>query len=70
MRVRVSDPALCGDLVEFLGSTGCETIQTGSSMLAVALADPLPYGAARMELDYRLAEWRDRNAPASAIVID
>jgi hypothetical protein len=70
MRVRVSDPRLVSDLLDFLRGADCEAIRLGRTMVAVAIAQPLPYETARMELDFRLGEWRERHADAHAHVVD
>jgi|Tabmets5t2r1_1033131.scaffolds.fasta_scaffold46768_2 hypothetical protein len=70
MRVRVSDPQLVSDLLDFLKRADCDAIQLGQNMVAVALARALPYETARMELDFRLSEWRARHSGAHAHVID
>jgi hypothetical protein len=70
MRIRVSDAALIGDLVDYLRRNGCEAIQTGSHVVAVSLSHVLPYEAARVELDFRIADWRVGHEEATAVVID
>jgi hypothetical protein len=70
MRVRVSDPHLVSDLLDFLRGADCEAIRLGQTMVAVAIAQPLPYETARMELDFRLGEWRARHADAHVHVVD
>lgn len=70
MRIRISDPALIGDLLEYLRHNDCLAIQTGRSMVAVSLMDGLSYDAARLELDFRLADWLLGHADVSTVVID
>lgn len=70
MRVRVNDPHLVSDLLDFLRGSNCEAIQLGQNMVAVALAQSLPYETARMELDFRLGEWRSRHSDAHVHVVD
>jgi hypothetical protein len=70
MRVRVSDPALLEDLLDYLRGNGCQVIQTSENMVAVALSDSLPYDAARLELDFQLADWLRERPDARAVVYD
>jgi hypothetical protein len=70
VRVRISDPDLSEDLLAYLARSGCLAVKTGPRVLAVSAAPSLSYDAARMEIELRLTEWRARNAPASADVID
>jgi hypothetical protein len=70
MRIRVSDPALVGDLLEYLMRCGCEVMQTGRDIIAASFSHPFPYDAARLELDFHLADWREMQTGASAVVID
>jgi hypothetical protein len=70
MRIRISDPELARDLLDYLGRNECVAIQTGREIVAVSLSQPLPYDAARVALDFRLAEWRGRHSHVRAVVID
>jgi hypothetical protein len=70
MRVRVSDPALAADLGKHLRRADCDVLQMSARVLAVALRDPLPYETARLAVKLRLEDWRERNAPANAVLID
>jgi len=70
MRIRVSDPVLIGDLLDHLLGNGCLAIQMSRNMVAVSFSDGLPYDAARLELDFHLADWLLRHADGSAVVID
>jgi hypothetical protein len=70
MRIRISDPALAGDLLDYLARNDCVAIQTGSDLVAVSLSHPLPYDVARMELDVRLAGWRGMHSSVRTVVID
>jgi hypothetical protein len=70
MRIRISDSALIGDLLEYLRGNDCLAIQTSTNIVAVSLADGLPYDAARLELDLHLSDWLVGHADASAVVID
>ena len=70
MRIRVSDPALINDLVEYLRRDDCDAVQTGRNVVAVSLSHALPNDTARCELDFRLCDWRLEQPDATAIVID
>jgi hypothetical protein len=70
MRIRVSDPALINDLVEYLLRKDCDVIKTSRNVVAVSLSHALPYDAARFELDFHLADWRLGQPGTTAIVID
>jgi hypothetical protein len=70
MRVRVSDPALLDDLLDYLLANGCNAIRTSENMVAVAFSDGLPYEAARLELDFQLTDWLRTHADAGAVVFD
>lgn len=70
MRIRVSDPALINDLVEYLQRKDCDVVQTSRNVVAVSLLNALPYDAARFELDFRLGDWRLGQPGATAVVID
>jgi hypothetical protein len=70
MRIRVSDPALLEDLLDYLRGNGCEGIQLSENMVAVAFSDGLPYEAARLELDVELSDWLRGHADARAVVFD
>jgi hypothetical protein len=70
VRVRISHPELSEDLLGYLARSGCLAVRTGVRVLAVSADPSLSYDAARMDVELRLTEWRARNAPASADVID
>ncbi len=70
MRIRISDPRLVSELLDFLRRSNCTAVQTSSDMLAVSIPEPLPYEVARMELDLYLAEWHARHSDARAVLID
>ena len=69
VRIRVSQPALVPDLVEFLGRALCTTESVRGSVVEVAL--PNADGArARRELDLYLAAWRGLHPPVEATILD
>jgi hypothetical protein len=70
VRIRVSQPALVPDLVEFLGRALCRTDAVHGSVVEVALPS-VPDGArARRDLDLYLAAWRGLHPPVEATIID
>ncbi|MGH3073085.1 MAG: hypothetical protein ACRDNB_12575 [Gaiellaceae bacterium] len=69
MRIRVSQPALVPDLVEFLGRALCETESVRGSVVEVALPS-VDRTRARRDLDLYLAAWRGLHPPVEATIID
>lgn len=70
MRIRISNPALVGDLLDFLRASNCLVMQTSRDILSVAFSDPLRYEIALLELELQLSDWRARHANVRAVVID
>ena len=70
MRIRVSDPALAADLLDFLQRSGCVAMQMGIDMFAVSIPKPLSYVAARLELELYLSDWRTWHSEVGTVVID
>ena len=70
MRIRVSDPGLMRDLLDYLRRKDCVAIQTSRDIAAVSFSQAFPYDAARLELDLHLGDWLLRNQGATAVVID
>jgi hypothetical protein len=70
MRIRISEPALVGDLLDYFRRNDCVAIRTGRDTVAVSLVDELPYEAARYAIGFRLADWLLGHADASAGIID
>ena len=70
MRIRISDPALAPDLLDFLQRSDCVAIQMSTDMFAVSIPKPLNYVAARLELELYLSEWRTRHSDVGTVVID
>jgi hypothetical protein len=70
MRIRISEPTLVGDLLEYFRRSDCVAIQTGTDTVAVSLVDQLPYDAARYAIGFRLLDWLGGHAEASAAIID
>ena len=70
MRIRVSQPALVPDLVEFLGRALCTTQSVRGSVVEVAVPGAGDGARARRELDLYLAAWRGLNPPVETTIID
>jgi hypothetical protein len=70
MRIRMSDPALAADLLDFLQRSDCVAIQMGIDMFAVSIPKPLSYVAARLELELYLSDWRTWHSEVGTVVID
>jgi hypothetical protein len=70
VRIRVSQPALVPDLVEFLGRAFCRTESVHGSVVEVALPSAADGARARRELDLYLAAWRGLHPPVEARIID
>lgn len=70
MRVRVSQPALVPDLVEFLGRAFCRTESVRGSVLEVALPGSPDAARARRELDLYLAAWAGLHPPVEATILE
>jgi hypothetical protein len=66
MTVRVSNPALVGNLAGFLRRAGCIASISDGGQLLVAIPKSLREDAARMELDLYLRTWEVLNEPATA----
>jgi hypothetical protein len=45
-------------------------MQTSRTIVAASLEPSIPYGAARLELDFHVSDWRGGQPNASAIVLD
>lgn len=70
MRIRVSQPALVPDLVEFLGRALCRTEWVRGSLVEVALPSVHDGVRARRELDLYLAAWRGLHPPVEATIVE
>jgi hypothetical protein len=70
MRIRLSNPALIGDLVDYLRQNDCEAMPLGRNLVAVSLSHALPYDAALLELDLHLGDWALEHAGAGAVILD
>jgi hypothetical protein len=70
VRIRVSQPALVPDLVEFLGRASCTTESVRGSVVEVVLPNVADRARARRDLDLYLAAWRGLHPPVEATIID
>lgn len=70
MRIRVSQPALVPDLVEFLGRAFCRTEAVHGAVLEVTLPSVGDRTRARRDLDLYLAAWRGLHPPVETTIID
>jgi hypothetical protein len=70
VRIRVSQPALVPDLVEFLGRAFCTTESVHGSVLEVALPSAVDGARARRELDLYVAAWRGLHPSVDATILD
>ena len=58
MRVWIGDPALLGDLAEWLRDSGCVVEEEGPKTLRVSIPKSLREDAARLELALYLSTWQ------------
>lgn len=70
VRIRVSQPALVPDLVEFLDRALCTTESVRGSVVEVAIPSIGDAERARRDLDLYLAAWRGLHPPVEATIID
>lgn len=70
VRIRVSQPALVPDLVEFLDRALCTTESVRGSVVEVAIPSVGDAERARRDLDLYLAAWRGLHPPVEATIID
>jgi len=70
MRIRLNNPALTGDLVDYLRQNDCEAMAMGPNLVAVSLSHAFPYDAARLEIGVHLGDWALENGNAGAVILD
>jgi hypothetical protein len=70
VRIRVSQPALVPDLVEFLGRALCRTDSVQGSIVDVAVPGSADRARERRELDLYLAAWRGLHPPVETTILD
>ena len=70
MRVRISDPALLRDLLDFLRRTECVAEQASADSLDVFVPHAPSAAQARREVDVYLATWRARHPGVNAEVFE
>lgn len=66
MRVKISDPALVDDLVEFLSRSGCIAHAQDETTILVSIPRSLREDAAELELDLYLQVWQATHPEAHA----
>lgn len=66
MRVKLSDPALVDDLVDFLSRSGCIAQAEDETTLLVSIPKSLREDAAALELDLYLRVWEATHLEAQA----
>jgi hypothetical protein len=69
MRVRVSDPALLGDLQRYLHAAECEVEQAGDDALDVSIPRAPSDEHARREVAIYIQAWRAMNPGARAEIV-
>ena len=69
MRVRVSDPALLGDLQRYLRSAECVVEQSDDDALDVSMPRAPSDDQARREVDIYLQTWQAMNPGARAEIV-
>ena len=70
MRVRVSDPALLGDLQRYLRAAECVAEQSGDDTLEVSIPRAPSDEQARREVDIYMKAWRAMNLGARVEIVD
>jgi hypothetical protein len=58
VRLRLDDPALVENLLDFLGRRGCPGEREGEDVIDVELPPGLDFDEARLELDLYLRVWQ------------
>lgn len=70
MRVQISDPALLGDLLDFLRRAECVAEPTSADTLDVFIPRAPSAAQAGREVDLYLASWRARHPGVAANVLE
>jgi hypothetical protein len=70
VKVRVSNPALVKDLIEFLGRARCETAEVHGAVLDVDLPGVSDRAVARRDLNLYLAAWCGLHPRAEARILE
>jgi hypothetical protein len=70
MKVRVSNPALVTDLVEFLGRARCETAGVHGAVFDVIVPGISDTTIMRRDLNLYLAAWGGLHPPVVARILD
>ena len=70
VRLRLDDPALVANLLDFLGRRGCAGERDSDDTVEVQLPDDLPVEQARLELDLYLRVWQSLHGWTRVDVVD
>ena len=70
VRLRLDDPALVSNLLDFLERRGCAGKRAGDDTIAVELPEDLDAEQARLELDLYLRVWQSLHGWIRVDVVD
>ncbi len=70
VRLRLDDPALVANLLDFLGRRGCPGERDSDDTIEVELPDDLPVEQGRLELDLYLRVWQSLHGWTRVDVVD
>ena len=70
MKVRVSQPTLVPDLVDFLGRASCTTDAVHGAVLDVSLPGVADEARAQQSIALYLAAWRGLHPPVQTTILD
>jgi hypothetical protein len=70
VRLRLDDPALVADLLDFLERRGCAGERDGEDTIDVELPDDLDAEQGRLELDLYLRVWQSLHGWTRVDVVD
>ncbi len=70
VRLRLDDPALIANLLDFLGRRGCAGEREGEDTIEVELPEDLSAEEARLELDLYLRVWQSLHGWTRVDVVD
>ena len=70
VRLRLDDPALVANLLDFLGRRGCAGARDSDDTIDVELPDDLDAEQGRLELDLYLRVWQSLHGWTRVEVVD
>jgi hypothetical protein len=70
VRLRLDEPALVANLLDFLGRRGCAGAREADDTIEVELPDDLDAEQARLELDLYLRVWQSLHGWTRVDVVD